>query len=109
MCANCPTNLNNLQFKYDTEDMGGSKPDHLLTAHVGGEEIGKMRWSSTSIRGINVEEPHQRQGVATALWQQGQSLAAASKTIPAPKHSKDRTKAGDAWAKSVGGRLPRRK
>ena len=109
-CADCSCggNLNPLQFKYDTEDMGGSKPHHLLTAHRGDTEVGKMRWSSNSIRGIHVEPEHQRQGIATALWNQGQSLASENKSIPAPKHSRDRTKDGDAWARSVGGRLPRR-
>jgi len=100
--------LNSIQFQYDTDDVGGSKPHHVLTARVGDEQVGKLRWSATSVRGIDVPEEHQRQGIATALWEHGQSLAAENPKIPAPKHSSDRTRAGDAWARSVGGRLPRR-
>lgn len=100
-----------LQFQYGPYDVGGSKPLHRIDAFAGptSRHAGFMIWSGTSIRGINVAADLQRRGVATSLWHEGHRMAAETAQIPQPKHSRDRTAAGDAWARSVGGRLPRRK
>ena len=98
--------LSDLQFKYHPPEMGiGS---HRLTAHRGKEYAGHLLWTSAQVRNIDVAPTMQRQGVATSLWNEGHRLAAENQRIPKPKHSSDRTAAGDAWARSVGGRLPRR-
>lgn len=103
--------LNGLQFEYHPSGMGSES--HRITAHqqVDGETkyAGHLLWSSKQVRNIDVAPTMQRQGVATAMWNEGQRLASENARIPAPKHSPDRTNDGDAWARSVGGRLPRRK
>jgi hypothetical protein len=109
MCADCPTNLNVSQFKYDTPELGESRTVHRVRAFAdSGAHVGDMLWDSKQIRNIGVPSDQQRRGIATQLWHEGNRLASENKKIPAPKHSADRTAAGDAWAKSVGGRLPRR-
>lgn len=99
--------VNELQFHHDMPDLGGSVPTHRLKAvHPEHGVMGQMLWSSRGI-GFVTASP-QRQGTGTALWNEGHRLASENQRIPQPKHSSDRTNAGDAWAKSVGGRLPRR-
>jgi GNAT superfamily N-acetyltransferase len=97
-----------IQFHYQTVDTGASKPRHLLQARRGDEQVGSMMWSNKDVRQITVAPEHQRQGIATALWHEGHRLAAENRAVPQPKHSADRTDSGDAWARSVGGKLPRR-
>jgi hypothetical protein len=103
--------LNDIQFHYDTPDLGESKTVHRITARGGPlyNELGSMLWQSKSIRNIGVSPGLERRGIATAMWHEGHRLAGENARIPQPKHSADRTKSGDAWARSVGGRLPRRK
>lgn len=100
--------LNDAQFSYTTLDTGGKSPVHVVQAHLGESELGIMTWGSKGVRYIGVEPEHRRQGIATKLWEHGHSVAAENRRVPAPKHSADRTNDGDAWAKSVGGPLPRR-
>lgn len=92
---------------YETVDTGASRPLHRIQAKVEGRTAGSMVWNQREIRNIEVHPDFQRRGIATAMWNEGQRLAESSR-IPSPKHSSDRTDAGDAWARSVGGRLPRR-
>ena len=94
--------LNGMQFQYTKVDTGGRPMHRLEAVHPDHGVVGKMDWSVKQIRNIDVEPEHRRQGIATALWEKGQSIR------PTPKHSDQRTDAGDAWARTVGGRLPRR-
>lgn len=55
-----------------------------------------------TIWGMEVPEKHRRKGIATAMWQHAER-----KGLPV-QHSILRTDAGDAWAKSVGGKTPKR-
>jgi hypothetical protein len=80
----------------------------MVTAYREGREVGKMEWTAKEVKNVETYPGHQRQGVATALWHEGHRLASENPRVPAPKHSADRTTAGNEWAKSVGGRLPRR-
>jgi hypothetical protein len=93
------------KLRYEKPNM--DLPRHLITASKGphDEPVGMMSWHPQKhhVTGVNVDEEHRRQGLATAMWNMSQSIR------PKPVHSADRTNAGDAWAKSVGGRLPRRK
>ena len=52
---------------------------------------------------IEVDPDHQRQGIATGMWEHAHSVA--SRPLV---HSALRTDDGDAWARSVGGRMPGR-
>jgi len=100
--------LNDTQFTYSTVDTGAGRYKHLITAqHPEHGDIGRMQWDNRSID-INVDDEHTRQGVATSMWEEGHRMAGQDRSIPQPKHSSDRTDKGDAWARSVGGRLPRR-
>lgn len=96
----------NLGMQFSYERLGS---EHNVVARTGtGSFAGNMRWSAKQVRNVMVEPEHQRQGIATAMWNEGHRLAEQNARIPKPKHSADRTIAGDAWAKSVGGPLPRR-
>ena len=94
------------QFDYDAPEMG--REYHRIRASENGEPRGFMNWDSRGIRSIEVADDYQRQGIGTAMWNEGHRLAGEQSRVPAPTHSPDRTDAGDAWARSVGGRLPRR-
>lgn len=97
------------QFEYSTPDFGESKPSHQIRAlSQHGGEMGTMIWNSKGIRNIGTTPGMERRGIATAMWNEGHRVAAANRRVPAPKHSNQRTNAGDAWARSVGGSLPRR-
>ena len=72
-------------------------------------KAGEMTWAKGGkVLDVTVDHVFQRQGVGTALWKHAHELAASNARIPRPKHSNDRTNAGDAFAHSVGGRLPRK-
>ena len=72
--------------------------------------VGEMQWKQKGGKIMRIDVPHifQRQGVATGMYEEGKRLAAEHQRIPRPAHSADRTTEGQAWAKAVGGRLPRR-
>jgi GNAT superfamily N-acetyltransferase len=72
--------------------------------------IGSMSWhhKTGEIRGVYTTPEHQRQGVASSLYQKGQEIAAETRGVPKPKHSAQRTDSGEAWSKAVGGRRPAR-
>jgi GNAT superfamily N-acetyltransferase len=72
--------------------------------------IASLSWHHRTgeISGVYTVPEHQRQGVATALYQQGQEIASKTRGVPTPRHSEQRTRSGDAWARSVGGHLPGR-
>lgn len=95
-------------FEYSEEDYGESSPMHQIFARHGDTVAGTLRWDRREIREMDVEPSFRRMGVATSLWNEGHRLASENRRIPKPKHSADRTDAGDAWARTVGGRLPRR-
>jgi hypothetical protein len=101
-----PGQFGKYELRYSTEDTGERKPSHLVSAYHEGEKVGYLHWSGTTGRTykIDVDDDHQRRGLATAMWNHANSL----KGVRKPQHSNDRTDVGDAWARSVGGRLPRR-
>lgn len=73
-------------------------------------DVGHLYWHPRTgiIRDVLVMGQHQGKGIATQMLRVAQQTAESTKGVPMPKHSQDRTDAGDAWAKSVGGKLPRR-
>jgi 2'-5' RNA ligase len=95
------------EMRYGTEDTGARKPAHVIEVHHPEDgKVGFMRWMGTAPYAIDkteVHENHRRQGLATAMWDWAQEEGR-----PKPTHSRQRTDAGDAWARSVGGPLPRR-
>jgi hypothetical protein len=97
-----PGQFGNYELRYHSEDMGERKPRHFVEAYHEGEKVGSLNWYGTTgtVGKIDVEDEHQRRGVATAMWDHAQSL----KGVRKPKHSNDRTTQGDAWMKAVKGR-----
>lgn len=100
--------LNEVQFRYERLDTGGT-PLHQVTAHHEDLQVGAMSWNARGVHGIETQPGFKRHGIATGMWREGQRLAQENARIPAPRHSPDRTIQGDAWAKAVGGRVPRRR
>lgn len=107
-------NLHDVQFKFkkgNPRSPIGSESRHLVTAQKGEEEIGRLEWYSRGNRAISdvyVAEPHRRRGIATGMWNYAHEVAKETRGVQPPRHSADRTDAGDAWAKSVSKRIPQR-
>lgn len=80
----------------------------ILARRDDDSEIGRLVWNSRRIGNVEVSPEHRRQGIATGMLEHARLLAELNARIPQPKHSADRTNDGDAWARSVGGKLPRR-
>lgn len=106
-----PQQFGDYSIEYAGHDRkGGSMGFHQVVAKdAGGEPVGRLLWRTGSrrpgeIHDLKVTEDHRRKGVATAMY----NYAADSGIRPAPKHSRERTDDGEAWAKAVGGPRPRR-
>ena len=70
--------------------------------------IGSIKWNldmDGEVGGISVREDWQRKGVAQLLWNVATGLAEERGWF-GPSHSPNRTAAGDAFARSIGGPLP---
>jgi hypothetical protein len=99
------------QSKHDDIPDGSGQPNtaytrHYFTAtHPKFGEIGTMQitelGNNHQIVGVNTTENFKRKGIATLLFRKALSVGLT------PRHSSDRTEDGDAWAKSVGGYLPK--
>ena len=83
---------------------------HYVEAHLNDQGVGGMEWHAGTgkIRQITVAEEHRRKGIATALLGEGRRIASSSRGVKSPRHSEERTNEGEAWARSLGERLPRR-
>jgi len=98
--------LNDKQFVSLSHTEG--KYMHHIDAHdQDGQMVGSMDWNKRSKRVMNVSVSTRlrRQGIASNMWDLANQVAK-DKGQVGPQHSYDRTDLGDAWAKSVGGRLP---
>lgn len=99
--------LNKDQFNFMYQLSDGI---HNLDALHDGRNLGFMEWSDKTgeLQNIRVNEDSRRQGVATSLWQKAHELAD-ERGITRPVHARERTPEGDAWARAVGGEIPKRK
>lgn len=105
-------NLSSRQFEFlqaQPRSMGGDQ-SHTLRAKDNGETIGAIRWlhKTGEVRSIETYPGHRREGIATDLWHEAHRVAGETRGVKPPKHSPERTDSGEAWARSLGGRLPRR-
>lgn len=100
------------ELRYRTRDQAHddwNSGNHFIEAFHPDEDepVARMTWGGSRnpnrIQGLDVRPAHRRNGLATAMWEWGQEMT------PRPKHSDERTNDGDAWARSVGGPLPRRR
>jgi hypothetical protein len=96
--------LSGIQFVHSTIDRGERRPRQRIDAVLGDQRIGHLEWHGVThrITTVGVDFDHTRQGIATHMWNMSQQMR------PKARHSPDRTTMGDAWARSVGGHLPRR-
>lgn len=101
--------LSDYQFKFEKVSERGW---HRVIAETkDGDYVGHLKWNSRNnnyIRDVFVEANHRRQGVATAMFNYAHEVAKTTRGVQPPKHSPDRTDDGDAWAKSMGKRIPKR-
>ena len=99
-------NLSEVQFRHYPGDSSGFN-HRLIAKNSEGTSLGHISWNGRSGRVDQVYVPHEYQGlgVATSLWERAHKLADMGQA-PAPKHSNDRTLAGDEWASKVGGKKP---
>jgi hypothetical protein len=69
----------------------------------GSRPIGSISWhhQTGEIKGVYVDHAHQRQGIATDLYNKAVDVAANTRGIVKPKHSKYRTTLGDLWVASL--------
>jgi GNAT superfamily N-acetyltransferase len=76
--------------------------------HINGWNIGYIEWSARTgeIETLFTSQDVRRRGLATKLWFEALRLADVT-GITKPVHSSRRTPDGDAWAKSLGDKLPR--
>ena len=95
--------------KATPREMGGSATHQVRVGERG--TIGMLSWhhKTGEITGIDVSPPYRRQGVATQMLGEARRIAGGTRGVTAPKHSTDRTDAGEAWARSLGERLPKRR
>lgn len=99
------------QFQFEKatpKSMDGSR-NHVVRAMVNGEHAGAVLWNHKSgeVHNITVHPSYQRQGLATGLWHEAKRVAEQTRGVRSPRHSPDRTDAGEGWARSLGERLPR--
>lgn len=98
--------LNPEQFRFQYQLYEGTHDIHAQTPDR--YSLGFMQWDDKTGEVTHIAVPYdrRRQGVATALWHRAQQLSE-ERGITPPVHSRRRTEEGNAWAKSVGGELPR--
>lgn len=99
-------NLSNVQFQHYPGDTSGRH--HVLIAKNSNEEsVGKIVWHGRTgrVNFVYVDPKYRGLGVATNLWHRATQLSEMG-NLPTPKHSNDRTISGDAWVKTVGGKVP---
>jgi len=86
-------------MRYRTTDEGERRPRHVIEVfHPDSDQpVGKLSWrgSTRKVESIDVSGPHQRKGLATAMWGWSQEMS------PKARHSDDQTDQGKAWVKSL--------
>ena len=117
---NKPRNLSGVQFRYTAPSRKGFFAYHQLEAIAPdapnknspsgrAQVVGSIQWhpKSGDVNWVRTHQDYRGLGVATTLWEKAKKLSADT-GIKEPQHSRHRTDQGDAWAKSVGGKVPRR-
>jgi hypothetical protein len=72
--------------------------------------VASLSWmhGNGTIADVKVDSDNRRQGLATELLRRARDIAANTRGVRPPKHSPNRTNEGEAWARSLDERLPRR-
>jgi GNAT superfamily N-acetyltransferase len=97
-------NLQKLQFSDVTP--AGAKTQGDLHVSNSKDIVGHLQWEHTigaKITSVWVRPDYQHRGIATEMYKQ------ASDSVGYPlAHDRTRTDAGEGWAQSVGGKIPKR-
>lgn len=97
-------NLSGVQFRHFA---GDTSVQHSLSAtNSEGMHLGDIKWNGKTgrVNMVYVHPDYRGLGVGTSLWERANNLSKMHGT-PMLQHSSDRTIAGDAWARTVGGKL----
>lgn len=82
---------------------------YLMSEAQTGKPVSNMALDREGkVLAVETDPKKRRQGLATKLWTEAQKHSQEMPGVPAPKHSGMRTRAGEAWAKKVGGEVPSR-
>lgn len=82
---------------------------YLLSDKQSGKYLSNIVIGHTGeVEGLETDPKHRRQGHAKELWNAVNEHAETTPGVPTPRHSKLRTRAGEGWAKAVGGEVPER-
>jgi GNAT superfamily N-acetyltransferase len=105
--VNIPRNLSDIQFRYARHSYNTVNTHTLAAVKPDGDRIGSIAWGGRTGEVFSVSTAHEYRGlgIATTLWEKANKLASDT-GIASPKHSKGRTRKGDAWAHAVGGKVP---
>jgi GNAT superfamily N-acetyltransferase len=97
-------------IKATPKEMVGGSHEHRIGVGPN-RSHGELRWhhKTGEILGIDVHPQFRRQGIATAMLGEARRIAGETRGVRPPRHSPDRTEAGEAWARSLGERLPARR
>ena len=114
--GNAHTSLAGMTYHYSDDqwyEKKGPFPVNTLSAKNDRDEaVGHLRWRGDTGEILHVYvhqnkgQQFRRLGVGTELFERAKRLSDAS-GMPQPRHSKDLTTHGRAWAEAVGGRIPR--
>ena len=77
--------------------------DHDRYGRVGSMELAPEPDENGEREVLDIGVMFKRHGIGTGMWQYAQKAGLN------PRHSDERTDEGDAWARSVGGKLPPRR
>jgi hypothetical protein len=81
----------------------------LMSEAESGKPVSNMALDHEGkVLAVETHPKQRRQGLATKLWNEVQQHSQETPGVPEPKHSPTRTRAGEAWAKKVGGEVPPR-
>lgn len=97
------------EITYHHGSMGVGTAEHNFVMHDSdGQFVATMGLGHDGeIKHIETHPELRRQGLATKLYKFGHELHDDIDTFPAPQHSESRTDSGNAWAKAVGGVIPK--
>ena len=82
---------------------------YLMSEAQTGKPVSNMALDHEGkVLAVETDPKKRRQGLATKLWNEAQQHSKDMPGVPEPKHSRTRTRSGEAWAKKVGGEVPPR-
>lgn len=92
-----------LKHKHSTDDYGM----HRIDLFNNNGAVGYIEWDEDGeVNTIHIGDKLRRMGLGTHLWELATQLSEKAGWEP-PQHSSRRTEAGDAFAQSIGGYIPR--